>query len=428
VQAVSTATAEILRRRAESVPRGVGCVHPLAIERGEGAFVWDADGRRYVDFVGGIGVLNAGHANPAIVAAIAEQAARSTHLCFQVTSYEPYVALAEKLNALAPGPSRKKTLLLSTGAEATENAVKIARAYTGRPGVVAFQHGYHGRTLLALSMTGKNAPYKQNFGPFCSEIVHAPFPHALHGWSTQRALEALEEIFASTLAPERTAAIIIEPVLGEGGFVPAPPAFLQALRELCTRTGIVLICDEVQSGFGRTGRYFAIEHAGIEADLIACAKSLAGGMPLSAVIGKAEIMDAPEPGGLGGTYAGNPVACAAALATLEVIDGALLARADAIGTQVRAAFERIALAHPARVAEVRGLGAMIGIEFRGKGNVVAPIVEAARSRGVLVMPAGESNVIRVLVPLVIDDDTLGDALARLGEAITTTLAGDGREV
>ncbi len=427
MQAVTSANAEILRRRAQSVPRGVGCVHPLAIERGEGALVWDADGRRYIDFIGGIGVLNAGHANPAVVAAIAEQAARSTHLCFQVTSYEPYVALAERLNALAPGPSPKKTLLLSTGAEATENAVKIARAYTGRPGVIAFQHGYHGRTLLALSMTGKNAPYKQNFGPFCGEIAHAPFPHALHGWSTERALDALDEIFSSTLAPDRTAAIIIEPILGEGGFVPAPLDFLHALRELCTQYGIVMICDEVQSGFGRTGRYFAIEHAGIEPDLIACAKSLAGGMPLSAVIGKAEIMDAPEPGGLGGTYAGNPVACAAAMAAIDAIDDGLLARADAIGTQIRAAFERIASANPGRVAEVRGIGAMIGIEFRG-GNVVARIVEAARARGVLVMPAGEGNVIRVLVPLVIDDATLAEALVLLDDAITTTLAGDGREV
>jgi 4-aminobutyrate aminotransferase/(S)-3-amino-2-methylpropionate transaminase len=428
VQAVSSATAELLRRRAASVPRGVSCAHPLAVERGEGAFLWDVEGRKYIDFIGGIGVLNAGHANPAIVAAIVAQAARSTHLCFQVTSYEPYIALAEALNRLAPGATPKKTLLLSSGAEATENAVKIARAHTGRPGVIAFQHGYHGRTMLALSMTGKNAPYKQNFGPFCGEIVHAPFPHELHGWSVERALDALDEIFASSLTRERTAAIIIEPVLGEGGFVPAPSAFLHALRELCTRHGIVLICDEVQSGFGRTGRYFAIEHAGIEADLITCAKSLAGGMPLSAVIGKAEIMDAPAPGGLGGTYAGNPVACAAALATLEVLDDALLARADAIGARVRASFQGMGAAHPGHVAEVRGLGAMIAIEFRDDAGVVASIVEAARERGVLLLTAGNGNVIRVLVPLVIDDDTLSDALARIEDAVTTTLTNPGMEV
>jgi 4-aminobutyrate aminotransferase / (S)-3-amino-2-methylpropionate transaminase / 5-aminovalerate transaminase len=419
---VTTASAELLRRRAASVPRGVGCVHPLAIDRGEGAFVWDLEGNRYTDFIGGIGVLNAGHANPAVVEAIAAQAARTTHLCFQVTSYEPYVALAEKLNALAPGPTPKKTLLLSTGAEATENAVKIARAYTGRPGVVAFQHGYHGRTLLALSMTGKNAPYKQNFGPFAAEIVHAPFPHPLHGWSIERALDALDDIFAGSLAPERTAAIIIEPVLGEGGFVPAPVAFLRALRERCTREGIVLICDEVQTGFGRTGTYFAIEHAGIEADIITCAKSLAGGMPLSAVIGKTEIMDAPASGGLGGTYAGNPVACAAALATLDVMDDAFLARANAVGGHVRASFERIAAQYPDRVAEVRGLGAMIAIEFRQAAHA-ASIVEKARALGVLLMTAGDGDVIRVLVPLVIDDATLAVALEAVETAIHHTFAG-----
>ncbi|HET9030093.1 MAG TPA: aspartate aminotransferase family protein [Candidatus Aquilonibacter sp.] len=418
MQAVRSASADVARRRAESVPRGVGCIHPISVVRAEGARVWDADGREYLDFVGGIGVLNAGHANPAIVARIREQAESFTHLCFQVTSYEPYVELAERLNALAPGASKKKTLLLSTGAEATENAVKIARAYTGRPGVIAFQHGYHGRTLLALSMTGKNAPYKQNFGPFCSEIVHVPYPHALHGWTTARALEALHDAFESTLAPDRVACVIIEPVLGEGGFVPAPADFLVALRELCTQHGIVLICDEIQSGFGRTGRLFALEHAGIEADIITSAKSLAGGMPLAAVTGKAQIMDAPAPGGLGGTYAGNPVACAAALATLELMDAAFLSRADAIGKRIRASFEEVAQRFPRHVAEVRGLGAMIGIEFsEAAGNVVPAIIAGARERGVLLMPAGAGNVIRVLVPLVIDDESLDKALGIVTQTI-----------
>ncbi|MDE2481109.1 MAG: aspartate aminotransferase family protein [bacterium] len=422
MQALRTSSAEIGRRRAASVPRGVGCVHPIAVVRGEGATLWDADGRAYVDFVGGIGVMNAGHANPAIVDAIAAQARAFTHVSFQVTSYEPYVALAETLNRIAPGPSRKKTLLLSTGAEATENAVKIARHYTGRPGVIAFQHGYHGRTLLALSMTGKNAPYKQNYGPFCSEIVHAPFPHELHGWSVQRALDALDEIFASTISPERVAAIIIEPVLGEGGFVPVPHAYMQALRDRCTREGIVLICDEIQSGFGRTGAFFASEHYGIEPDLVTTAKSLAGGMPLAAVVGKAEIMDAPGPGGLGGTYAGNPVACAAALATIDLMDGAFFARAGAIGARVRSAFDDLAARYPADVAEVRGIGAMIGIEFVQRDEpVVARIVERARERGVLLMPAGEGNVIRVLVPLVIDDAMLNDALAHIADAVHDVL-------
>ncbi len=423
MQALSTANAELARRRAASVPRGVGCVHPVAIVRGSGARLWDAEGREYIDFVGGIGVINAGHAEPAIVAAIARQAEAFTHVSFQVASYEPYVALAEALNRLAPGPAAKKTLLLSTGAEATENAIKIARAYTGRPGVIAFQHGYHGRTLLALSMTGKNAPYKQNFGPFCSEIVHAPFPHELHGWSVERALEALDEIFAGSLAPERTAAIIIEPVLGEGGFVPVPPAFLRALRERCTREGIVLVCDEIQSGFGRTGGFFALERYGIEADLVTTAKSLAGGMPLAAVVGKAEIMDAPALGGLGGTYAGNPVACAAALATIELMDEAFFARAEAIGARVRGAFEELAARYPHDVAEVRGLGAMIGIEFASRETPVVPrIVERARERGVLLMPAGENNVIRTLVPLVIDDATLDEALRRIASAADDVLA------
>ncbi len=384
--------------------------------------LWDVEGHSYVDFVGGIGVMNAGHANPAIVAAIADQARAFTHVSFQVASYEPYVALAEALNRLAPGTAPKKTLLLSTGAEATENAVKIARHATGRPGVIAFQHGYHGRTLLALSMTGKNAPYKQNYGPFCTEIAHAPFPHELHGWSVERALDALDELFASTLAPERTAAIIIEPVLGEGGFVPVPRAYLEALRERCTREGILLICDEIQSGFGRTGAFFATEHYAVEPDLITTAKSLAGGMPLAAVVGRADVMDAPGPGGLGGTYAGNPVACAAALATIELMDAAFFVRAQAIGARVRAAFEAVAARYPQAVAEVRGLGAMIAIEFvRGHDPVVPRIVAEARERGVLLMPAGEGNVIRTLVPLVIDDPTLDRALDAIATAIDHVL-------
>ncbi|MDP9024084.1 MAG: aspartate aminotransferase family protein [Candidatus Eremiobacteraeota bacterium] len=417
MQAVTSANAEIARRRAQSVPRGVGCVHPISIGRASGARVWDVEGREYLDFVGGIGVLNLGHANPAVVAAIETQARLYTHLCFQVTSYEPYVEVAEALNRIAPFARPAKTLLLTTGSEATENAVKIARAYTGRPAVVAFHHGYHGRTLLALSMTGKNAPYKQNFGPFCGEIYHAPFPHALHDWPTPRALTALDDIFASTVAPDRVAAIIIEPVLGEGGFIPVPYDYLIALRAICDRYGIVMICDEIQSGFGRTGKRFAIEHSGVEPDLITVAKSLAGGMPLAAVVGKADIMDAPAPGGLGGTYAGNPVACAAALASIEALDEDLLARALAIGARVRSSFEAIAKRHPSAVVDVRGLGAMIGIEFGAdRAGVVSRIIGDARERGVLLMPAGAGNVIRALVPLVIDDRDLAEALRRIEES------------
>ncbi|MBV8435442.1 MAG: 4-aminobutyrate--2-oxoglutarate transaminase [Candidatus Eremiobacteraeota bacterium] len=404
-------------RRAAAVPRGVSVAHPISVERAAGARVWDAAGRSYIDFIGGIGVLNAGHAHPKIVAAIADQAARLTHACFQVTTYEPYVAVAEQLNRRAPGPSPKKTLLLSTGAEATENAIKIAREYTRRPGVIAFAHGYHGRTLLALSMTGKNAPYKQHFGPFCSEVHHAPFPYEHHGITTDDALAALDEVFESTIAPDRVAAIIIEPVLGEGGFVPVPPEFFRELRSLTTANGIVLIADEIQTGFGRTGKLFACEHYGVEPDLITVAKSLAGGLPLAAVTGKAEIMDAPAPGGLGGTFAGNPVACAAALATFDIMDDAFLARAREIGARLLVALRSLQGRFDA-ITDVRGLGAMVAMELSsGAGE----IVEAARERGLLLLLAGKRNVVRILVPLVIDDADLDEAIRILEDAAAHVL-------
>ena len=379
--------------------------------------MWDAQGRRYFDFVGGIGVLNVGHTHPKVVAAIAEQAARLTHACFQVAMYEPYVAVAEALNRRAPGSSPKKTLLLSTGAEATENAVKIAREYTRRPAVIAFRHGYHGRTLLALSMTGKDVPYKQHFGPFCSEVYHAPFPYEHRGMTTELALSALDDIFESTVAADRVAAIIFEPVLGEGGFVPAPPRFVTELRRLTAQRGIVLIADEVQTGIGRTGKFFACEHYGIEPDLIAVAKSLAGGLPLAAVTGKAEIMDAPEPGGLGGTFAGNPIACAAALAVFEIVDDAFLARAREVGARLEAAL-RALQSRFAQIEDVRGLGPMVAMELSSGAERV---VEAARERGLLLMLAGKRNVIRMLVPLVIDDGDLTEALAILASSTQSAL-------
>ena len=407
----------LLQRREESVPRGVATTHPLFLDRGEGAVVWDVDGRRYIDFVGGIGTLNVGHANPSVVAAIADQAARLTHTCFQVAMYEPYVAVAEALNARAPGPSPKKTLLLSTGAEATENAVKIAREYTRRPAVIAFRHGYHGRTLLALSMTGKNEPYKQHFGPFCSEIYHAPFPYEHHGVTTARALHALEEIFDGAVSADRVAAIIFEPVLGEGGFVPAPHEFVRELRRITSECGIVLVADEIQTGFGRTGTFFACEQYGIEPDLITVAKSLAGGLPLAAVTGKADIMDAPSPGGLGGTFAGNPVACAAALATFDIMDDAFLERARAIGTRLRKALHALQARYP-QIEDVRGLGAMVAMELSTGGPHV---VEAARERGLLLVLAGKRNVIRLLVPLVIGDAELDEGLEILGASVESVL-------
>jgi 4-aminobutyrate aminotransferase/(S)-3-amino-2-methylpropionate transaminase len=426
VQLASPAGESLAQRRSASVPRGVGNTHPIFVERAHGSRVVDVDGREYFDFVGGIGVLNLGHTHPKIVEAIARQAERYTHTCFQVAMYEPYVAVAEALNRLAPGPSPKKTLLLTTGSEATENAIKIAREYTRRPAVISFQYGYHGRTLLALSMTGKNAPYKQHFGPFCSEIYHAPFPNEYHGWSTERALASLHELFSAHVSPDRVAAIIIEPVLGEGGFVPAPPAFLQALRRIADAHGILLVCDEIQTGFGRTGRMFAIEHAGVEPDLITVAKSIAGGLPLSAVIGKSEIMDAPEAGGLGGTYAGNPLACAAALASFDIMDDAFLARARTIGERLFAALHALKARYP-QIGDVRGLGAMVGMELlpaADGGSYGQAIVDAARERGLLLMLAGRGDVIRILVPLVIDDRDLDAALARLAASCDAILSAE----
>jgi 4-aminobutyrate aminotransferase / (S)-3-amino-2-methylpropionate transaminase / 5-aminovalerate transaminase len=400
----SVAETALAKRRDENVTRGVATAHPIWIERANGAVLWDVEGRRYIDFVGGIGSLNTGHAHPNVVNAIAEQAARFTHTCFQVAMYEPYVRVAEELNRRAPGSGPKKSLLLSTGAEATENAVKIAREYTRRPAVVAFTHGYHGRTLLALSMTGKNDPYKQNFGPYCSEIYHTAFPYEHHGVTTHDALAALEELFTAVVAPGRVAAIIVEPVLGEGGFVPAPRDFLPELARIAAAHGIVLIADEVQTGFGRTGSFFACEQYGIEPDLIAVAKSIGGGLPLAAVVGKAEIMDAPLPGGLGGTFAGNPVACAAALEVFELMDEQFFARARAIGMRVAGALRSLQTEFTT-IEDVRGLGAMQAMEL---ASGAAAVVEAARKRGLLLLLAGQRNVVRVLVPLVVSDDELDE--------------------
>lgn len=398
--------------------RGVSSAHPIWVERAAGAILWDTEGRRYVDFAGGIGTLNAGHANPRVVAAIAEQAERFTHTCFQVAAYEPYLRVAEALNRRAPGNWPKKTLLLSTGAEATENAVKIARAYTRRPAVVAFTHGYHGRTLLALTMTGKNVPYKQHFGPYCSEVYHSAFPYEAHGVTTRAALDALGELFDGVVTPDRVAAIIIEPVLGEGGFIPAPAEFLRELRQIATANGIVLIADEVQTGFGRTGRLFACEHYGLEPDLIAVAKSLGGGLPLAGVVGKSEIMDAPEPGGLGGTFAGNPVACAAALEILDIMDDAFLERARTVGARIEKELRSLQSRYD-RIADVRGLGAMMAMELTSGAGA---ILEAARARGLLLLLAGKANVIRILVPLIIGDDELEEGLRMLSEATAEVLA------
>ena len=311
---------DLQERRKAAVPQGVGNFFPVYAERAENAEIWDVEGKRYIDFAGGIGVLNVGHNHPKVKAAVREQVDKCMHTCFQVVPYEPYIALAERLNELAPGGHDKKTIFLTTGAEAVENAVKIARAATGRTGIVSFAGAFHGRTMMTLGLTGKVAPYKTGFGPFPSDIYHARFPNSYHGVTVEDALASLETIFKADLDPKRCAAIIIEPVQGEGGFYVAPFGFLEALRAICDEHGILLISDEIQTGFARTGKWFAIEHSGVVPDLITTAKSLAGGMPLSGVIGRAEIMDAVAPGGLGGTYGGNPVACAAALGAIDAIE------------------------------------------------------------------------------------------------------------
>ena len=393
-------TEELLRLRQSSVTRGVGTVHPIFITRAKGARVWDTDGKEYLDFIGGIGVLNAGHNHPRVVEAVRRQLECVTHTCFQVVMYEPYIRLAARLNELVGGSEPNKTLLLSTGVEATENAIKIARAATNRQAVIAFQGGFHGRTLMGMSLTATSSSYRQNFGPFAPEIYHAPYPYEYRGITTERALQALSELFETLVSADRVAAIIIEPQLGEGGFVPAPVEFMQALRALTVKHGIVLIADEIQSGFGRTGKMFAFQHSGIEPDLVAMAKSLGGGLPLSAVTGKASIMDAPNPGSLGGTYAGNPLACAAALAVLDVFqDEHLVEAGEKLGRQIQAGFRKLRERHP-QIGDVRGLGAMQAMEFDDP-NLVQRIVDGARAKGLLLLKCGpHKNVIRALVPLV----------------------------
>lgn len=407
-----------MQRRRDAVPRGVGQAHALFAERAENAELWDVEGRRYIDFTGGIAVLNTGHRHPAVMAAVQAQMERFTHTCFQVVAYDSYVEVAERLNALAPGDFAKKTLLLSSGAEALENAVKIARCHTGRSGVICFTGGYHGRTLMTLAMTGKVQPYKTGFGPFPAETFHALFPNPLHGISIEDAKASLAQLFRNDIEPSRVAAIVIEPVQGEGGFHVAPPEFLRHLREVCDTHGILLVADEVQTGAGRTGTWFAIEQSGVAPDLITTAKSLAGGLPLSAVVGRAEVMDAPGPGGLGGTYAGNPLACAAALAVMRAFDEeALLARSRQLGEQLMQRLRALQREHP-RIADVRGLGAMVAFELfddRGQPDAAATsaLVARAAGRGLLLLSCGShGNVVRILVPI-----TAAPALIEEGMAI-----------
>jgi len=411
---------KLQQRRDAAFARGLGAQLPVYVDRARNAELWDVEGRRYIDFAGGIAVLNTGHLHPKVQAAVARQLDAFSHTCLMITPYEVAVELAEKLNRLVPGPAPKKSIFVTTGAEAVENTIKIARAHTGRPAVIAFGGGFHGRTFMAMALTGKVAPYKAGFGPFPAEVYHAPFPIAYHGVSVQDSLDALEHIFKFDVEPERVAAIIVEPVMGEGGFYIAPPEFLQALRRLCDRHGIVLVIDEIQTGFARTGRMFAVEHAGVEPDLMTMAKSLAGGFPLAAVVGKASIMDAPGPGGLGGTYAGSPIACAAALAVLEIIEEEnLCERATAIGELLAGSLRELQSANPS-IGEVRNLGAMVAMELVRNGDPHAPDADLAKAltrraaeRGLVLLSCGlYGNVIRFLVPL-----TASDALIREGLSI-----------
>ncbi|MES2937824.1 MAG: 4-aminobutyrate--2-oxoglutarate transaminase [Pseudomonadota bacterium] len=417
--------AALLARRNAAVPRGVGHAHNIFAARAANAEVWDVEGRRLIDFAGGISVLNTGHRHPEVIEAVKAQLDRYTHTAFQVLAYEPYVELAERLNALAPGRFEKKTLLLTTGAEAIENAIKIARAATGRPGVIAFGGGFHGRTLMALGLTGKVAPYKAGFGPFPAGVFHATYPDAARGISVDAAMESVEAIFHHDIEPAQVAAILLEPVQGEGGFHVAPPALFQRLRALCDVHGILLVADEVQTGAGRTGTWFASEQMGAAPDLIALAKSMAGGFPLSSVTGRAEIMDAPAAGGLGGTYAGSPVACAAALAVLDVFEKEhLLARAVTLGRRLQAALRTLAERHRS-ISEVRGLGAMVAFELSEDGDIHRPdgalarrVVALAAERGLILLTCGSAgNVVRIMVPLTASDALVDEGLGILADAL-----------
>jgi len=420
-----TATnAALLQRKNAATPRGVGVMCEFYADRAENAELWDVEGNRYIDFAAGIAVLNTGHRHPKLMAAIRAQMERFTHTAYQIVPYESYVELAERINAATPGTHAKKTALFSTGAEAVENAIKIARAATGRSATIAFAGAFHGRTMMGMALTGKVAPYKLGFGPFPGEVYHAPFPSALHGVSSEDALAAVNGLFKSDVDPKRVAAIILEPVQGEGGFYVAPPEFMRGLRALCDEHGILLIADEVQSGFARTGKLFAMEHYDVLPDLMTMAKSLAGGMPLAAVCGRAEIMDAPAPGGLGGTYAGNPLAVASALAVLDVIaEEKLVERGARLGQAVKDQLHALSAAIAA-IGEVRGLGAMVAVEFVQPGSDTpdaefAKRVQAnALKNGLLLLTCGSyGNVIRFLFPLTIQDSVMEEALAILKTAL-----------
>lgn len=425
----------LMERRKAAVSEGIGIATPVFVEEAHGALLTDVDGNTFIDFAGGIGVLNVGHTDPRVVERIKAQVDKFTHTCFYVNHYEPYVELAERLNALVPGDSEKRSMFVNSGAEAVENAVKISRSYTGRNGILAFENAFHGRTLLSMSLTSKVEPYKKGFGPFAPEIyrVAAPYPYRCpvgrdcSGGCRGDCFEAVERSLIGGVDAESLAAVIVEPVSGEGGFIPFPDFYLRQLREFCDRHGVLLIADEVQTGFGRTGKMFAMEHSGVEPDLLTTAKSLAGGMPLGGVTGKREIMDSVHPGGLGTTYGGNPLSCAAALGVLEAFEEEdLLARANAVGERVMDALHDLQAKHPNLVGDVRGRGPMAAMELVKDPESKTPdkertaqIVENALQEGLMLLTAGQyGNVIRVLMPFAISDAELEEGLAILERAVT----------
>jgi len=423
--------ASIEQRRQAATIRGVGVLAQFFVERAENAELWDVEGRRFIDFAGGIAVQNVGHRHPKVIAAVKRQLDAFVHTCYQVVPYESYVALAEKLNALAPISGPKKTAFFSTGAEAIENVVKIARVATGRSGVIAFTGAFHGRTMMASALTGKVVPYKLGFGPFPPEIYHAPFP--CRGVSVDAAIRGLQQLFKADIEPKRVAAIIIEPVQGEGGFYVAPFEFLRALRKICDEHGILLVADEIQTGCGRTGTWFAMEQAGVEPDLMTIGKSLAAGFPLSAVTGKAAIMDAPNPGGLGGTYAGNPIAIAAAHAVLDImVEDKLLERSRALGEKLRNRLNAQRAKIP-QIADVRGLGSMVAAEFAKPGSsadaaaadadFTKRVQDEAIKRGLALLTCGvDANVIRFLYPLTIPDAMFDEAIGIIEQSLGAAAA------
>lgn len=425
----------LLARRAQAVPRGVPAVTPIAVVHAEGAVITDADGNRLIDFGGGIGVVNTGHRHPSVVEAVQTQLDHFAHVCFPVSTYEPYVELAERLNRITPGDHPKRTFLVNSGAEAVENAIKAARHFTGRSAVVCFEHGFHGRTNLAMALTSKVMPYKKGFGPFAPEVYRIPFPYCYRcGEAPTRgsgedccmaSRERLEQMFASIVDPDSVAAIIMELELGEGGFVPAPTEYVTALAGFARDHGILFIADEIQTGFGRTGKLFACEHYDLVPDLITTAKSLAGGLPLAAITGRADVLEAPQIGGLGGTYGGNPLACAAALAVLNAMETeAIPARAARLGERIRLRFCEWATRYPC-IGDVRGLGAMIGMELvkdrAGKEPdkaLTGRLLTAALERGVILLSSGTyGNVVRVLAPLTTPDDVLDEGLEAMEQAM-----------